>query len=130
MVENYEPVFVYENRGRLTAEQIIQRGHRLKNYCEENGYMQGGSLSISVPMSRCGSELKWIVDYCHNRGISKILVDTLLDIGKSPGEVDATAQILITNGLQIEMAKYGLICSPRNEAQDQNEDVGMTMGGI
>ena len=130
MTENYEPVFVYKNRGNLTAEQIIENGLRVKSYCEEKGYLQGGSLSISVPMSRCGSELKWMVDYCHNRGISKILVDSLLDIGRTPGEVDATAQILRTQGFHIEMAKYGLICLTQNEAHEQDEDMGMKMGGI
>lgn len=130
MTENYEPVFVYKNRGSLTAEQIVENGLRVKSYCEEKGYLQSGSLSISVPMSRCGSELKWMVDYCHNRGISKILVDSLLDIGRTPGEVDATAQILRTQGFHIEMAKYGLICLPQNESQEQDEDVGMKMGGI
>ena len=128
--QTVEPVFVYENRGRLTPEQIVQRGLRLKYHCEENGYLQDGSLSISEPMSRCGSELKWMTDYCRSHGISKILVDSLQDIGRTPGEIDATAQILKTQGLHIEVAKYDLICLPQNEVPEKNEDVGMTMGGI
>ena len=128
--QDVEPVFVYSNRGRLTPEQIIQRGLRLKNHCEEKGYLQSGSLSISEPMSRCGSELKWIVDYCHSHGISKILVDGLLDIGRTPDEVDKTAQILCAKGFQVEVADCGLLYSPQNEAPEQNEDVGMTMGGM
>ena len=130
MAENYEPVFVYENRGRLSPEQIIQRGLRLKYHCEEKGYLQSGSLSISEPMSRCGSELKWIVDYCHSHGISKILVDGLLDIGRTPDEVDKTAQILCARGFHVEVADCGLLYSPQTEAPEQNEDVGMTMGGM
>ena len=130
MAENYEPVFVYKNRGRLTPDQIIQRGLRLKYHCDENGYLQSGSLSISEPMSRCGSELKWMIDYCRSHGISKILVDGLLDIGRTPDEVDKTAQILCTRGFRVEVADCGLIYSPQNEAPEQNEDVGMTMGGI
>ena len=128
MAENHEPVFVYKNRGRLTPEQIIQRGLRLKYHCEENGYLQDGSLSMSVPMSQSGSELQWIMDYCRSRGISKILVDGLLDIGRTPDEVDRTAQILCTRGFQVEVADCGLIYSPQNEAPEQNS--GMTMGGM
>ena len=128
MAENYEPVFVYENRGRLTPEQIIQRGLRQKYHCEENNYLQDGSLSISEPMSRCGSELQWIMDDCRSRGISKILVDGLLDIGRTPDEVDKTAQILCARGFQVEVADCGLIYSPQNEVSEQNS--GMTMGGM
>ena len=130
MVENYEAVFVYENRGRLSPAQIIQRGLRLKYHCEENNYLQDGSLSIPEPMSRCGSELNWMVDYCRSHGISKILVDSLLDIGRTPDEVDKTAQILCARGFQVEVADCGLIYSPQNQAPEQNEDVGMKMGGI
>ena len=128
MAENHEPVFVYKNRGRLTPEQIIQRGLRLKYHCEENGYLQDGSLSMSVPMSQSGSELQWIMDYCRSHGISKILVDGLLDIGRTPDEVDRTAQILCASGFQVEVADCGLIYSPQNEAPEQNS--GMTMGGM
>ena len=130
MAENYEPVFVYENRGRLTQKQIIQRGLRLKYHCEENNYLQDGGLSISEPMSRCGSELQWIIDYCRSHGISKILVDGLLDIGRTPDEVDKTAQILCARGFQVEVADCGLLYSPQNQTPEQNEDVGMKMGGI
>ena len=128
MEQELENVFVYKNRGSLSADGIVQKGFRLKAYCEENGYLQGGSLSISEPISRCGKDLKWIVDYCHSRGISKILVDSLLDIGKTPGEIDASVQILCANGFLIEVADRGLVFSQQNEAQEQ--DSGMMMGGI
>ncbi|MBQ8622670.1 MAG: hypothetical protein IJ422_10225 [Oscillospiraceae bacterium] len=128
MTQELENVFVYENRGRLTPAQLTQKGFRLKYHCEENNYLQSGSLSISEPMSRCGSELQWIMDYCRSRGISKILVDGLLDIGRTPDEVDKTAQILCARGFQVEVADCGLIYSPQNEAPEQNE--GMTMGGM
>ncbi len=128
MTQELENVFVYENRGRLTPAQLTQKGFRLKYHCEENNYLQSGSLSISEPMSRCGSELQWIMDYCRSRGISKILVDGLLDIGRTPDEVDKTAQILCTRGFQVEVADCGLIYSPQNEAPEQNS--GMTMGGM
>ena len=128
MTQELENVFVYENRGRLTPAQLTQKGFRLKYHCEENNYLQSGSLSISEPMSRCGSELQWIMDYCRSRGISKILVDGLLEIGRTPDEVDKTAQILCAKGFQLEVADCGLIYSPQNEAPEQNS--GMTMGGM
>ena len=128
MTQELENVFVYENRGRLTPEQLTQKGFRLKYHCDENNYLQSGSLSISEPMSRCGSELQWIMDYCRSRGISKILVDGLLDIGRTPDEVDKTAQILCAKGFQLEVADCGLIYSPQNEVPEQ--DSGMTMGGM
>ena len=103
MAENHEPVFVYKNRG---------------------------SLSMSVPMSQSGSELQWIMDYCRSHGISKILVDSLLDIGRTPDEVDKTAQILCARGFQVEVADCGLLYSPQHQTPEQNEDVGMKMGGI
>ena len=128
MTQELENVFVYENRGRLTPEQLTQKGFRLKYHCDENNYLQSGSLSISEPMSRCGSELQWIMDYCRSRGISKILVDGLLEIGRTPDEVDKTAQILCAKGFQLEVADCGLIYSPQNEVPEQ--DSGMTMGGM
>ena len=128
MTQELEDVFVYKNRGSLSAEGIVQKGFRLKAHCEENGYLQGGSLSMSEPMSHSGSELQWIMDYCRTRGISKILVDSLHDIGKTPAEVQNTAQILCARGFQVEVADCGLIYSPQNEAPEQNS--GMTMGGM
>ena len=128
MTQELENVFVYENRGSLSPAQLTQKGFRLKYHCEENNYLQSGSLSISEPMSRCGSELQWIMDYCRSHGISKILVDGLLDIGRTPDEVDRTAQILCARGFQVEVADCGLIYSPQNEAPEQNS--GMTMGGM
>ena len=130
MTQELENVFVYKNRGCLSAEKLIQKGFRLNAHCEEKGYLQSGSLSMPVPMSHSGSELQWIMDYCHSHGISKILVDGLLDVGKTPGEVDKTAQILCARGFKVEVADCGLIYSPQTETPEQIEDVGMTMGGM
>ena len=55
-------------------------------------------------------------------------VSRLLDIGRTPDEVDRTAQILCARGFQVEVADCGLIYSPQNEAPEQNS--GMTMGGM
>lgn len=64
-----EPVYLYENRGRLSAEQIVEKHKRLRAYCEGHGYEPEGSLSISVPMGRCGVELENMTGYCKSRGI-------------------------------------------------------------
>lgn len=130
MTQEFENVFVYESRGRLSPAQLTQKGFRLKYHCDENNYLQGGSLSISEPMSRCGSELQWIMDYCQNRGISKILVDSLHDIGKTPAEVQNTASILCAQGFQVEVADCGLTFSPKEVPQKPSEDESMTMGGM
>lgn len=130
MTQELENVFVYENRGSLSAERIVQKGLRLKAHCEESGYLQSGSLSMSEPMSHSGSELQWIMDYCHTRGISKILVDSLHDIGKTPAEVQHTASILCAQGFHVEVVDCDLTFSPKDEAPECSEDEGMTMGGM
>ena len=130
MTKELENVFVYKNRGSFSAEKILQKGFQINEYCEENGYLQAGSLSMSVPMSQSGSELQWIMDYCQKRGISKILVCGLHDIGRTPAEVQNTTNILCANGFQVEAAASGLTFVPKDIAQEQNEDIGMTMGGI
>lgn len=83
-----EKVYVYKNRGTLSAEKIIAKHKRIKAHCEECGYLQEGGISISRPMSRSGSELKNMIDYCKVRGISKILVDSRRDIGDTPDEIN------------------------------------------
>lgn len=128
MTREFEKVFVYENRGSLSVERILQKGRRLQAHCDEYGYLQGGSLSISEPMSHSGAELQWIMDYCRSRGISKILVDSRRDIGKTNTEVQNTVNILCAHGLQIEVADSGLLFSPRNEAMERSENESMTMG--
>lgn len=131
MTEKLESIFVYKNRAALSAEQIVEKGHRLQAHCEENGYLPGGSLSISEPMSRCGSELRWIIDYCHDRGISKILVDSLRDVGKTPTEVQNVSRILCAQGFCMEVADCGLTFAADKEASTEPvENQGLTMGGM
>jgi len=130
MAENLEKVFVYTNRAALSPEKIVAKGHRLKEHCEANGYLQSGSLSISEPMSRCGSELPWIIDYCRNRGISKILVDNIRDIGKTSAEVQSTIQMLCSQGFQIEVADCGLTFTGQSDLVEPDENQGVMMGGM
>lgn len=121
-----EKVYVYSNRGRLSAEQIVESHNRIKDHCEECGYLQDGSISISVPMIRCGSEFQGMIDYCNSRGISKILVDSLHDIGSTPAEVDKVVGILCGQGFEVEAVDCGLTFAAKTESEDQ----GFTMGGM
>ena len=116
-----EKVYVYQNRADLTAEQIIAKHKRIQAHCEECGYLQDGSISISVPMSRCGSEFKAMIDYCNSRGISKILVDGLHDIGNNPVEVDKMVGTLCGQGFEVEAADCGLTFSAKTENEEQGD---------
>ena len=121
-----EKVYVYQNRGTLSAEQIIAKHKRIQAHCEECGYIQDGSISISVPMSRSGNEFKNMIDYCKVRGISKILVDSLHDIGEAPADVDKVVGYLCGRGFEVEAVDGGLTFASKTESEDQ----GITMGGM
>ena len=125
-----EPVFIYNNRALHSPDGIIERGMRLRAYCKSHGYEQDGSLSISAPLSRCATECKWISDYCRSHGISKILVDSQQDIGKTPAEFDRTVGALCALGLQVEVADQELVYSAKEDVEPQDEDQGLTMGGM
>ena len=127
-----EPVYLYENRGRLSAEQIVEKHKRLRAYCEGHGYEPEGSLSISVPMGRCGVELENMTGYCKSRGITRILVDRLQDIGKTDDEISRTAGALCAHGFEVEVAGSGQVFSTANEdaLPEEQERQGLTMGGI
>jgi len=126
-----ERVFVYKNRNRLSAEKIMERGLRLQQHCEECGYLQHGSISYPAPLCRSGSEFQWMMDYCRSRGISKILVDSLHDIGETPAEVQQATNTLCANGFQVEVVDCGLTFSPKQEAPaEQEAGQEMMMGGM
>ena len=93
-------------------------------YCAEKGYWKGGSVSISVPMYRCGTEFRFMIDYCRIRGISKILVDSMQDIGNTPDEVTKTIDALCSRGFTVEAAKSQQVFAV------QNEEANLTMGGL
>lgn len=131
MTQELENVFVYENRGRLPQKQIIQKGFRMKYHCEENSYLQSGSISYPAPLCRSGSEFQWIMDYCRSHGISKILVDSLHDIGETPAEVRKVTSTLCANGFQVEVVDCGLTFSLKQETSaEQDEDTEIMMGGM
>lgn len=121
-----EKVYVYQSRETLSAEQITAKHKRIQAHCEECGYLRDGSISISVPMSRSGNEFKNMIDYCKVRGISKILVDSLHDIGEAPADIDKVVGYLCGHGFEVEAVDCGLTFAPKTE----NEDQGITMGGM
>lgn len=54
-------VYIYRNPNRLSIEKPHERSLRLDKYCEERGYPKNGVLNIAEPISRCGSEINWLV---------------------------------------------------------------------
>lgn len=114
---------MYINTADSSMEQSEKR-KRLKAYCAEKGYWKGGSVSISVPMYRCGTEFRCMIDYCRIRGISKILVDSMQDIGNTPDEVTKTIDALCSRGFTVEAAKSQQVFAA------QNEEANLTMGGL
>lgn len=125
-----EDVYVYKNRASLSQREFTGKNSRLHAYREKNGYELGGGISISAPMSQCGAEFQRMIDYCHNRGISKILVDSMRDIGKTLDEAAKVIGILCSQGLSIEVADSGMIYENPEETQSEESDQGFTMGGI
>lgn len=125
-----EDVYVYKNSASLSTLKTVEKNARLHTYREENGYELGGGISISAPMSQCGAEFQRMVDYCHNRGISKILVDSMRDIGRTPDEAAKVIGILCSQGFAVEVADSGTIYENHEERQSEESDHGFTMGGI
>ena len=72
--------------------------------CTENGYLKDSGIRISAPMTRCGAEFQSMIDYCKTRSISKILVDSLKDIGGSPDEADRMIGASCAHGFGVEVA--------------------------
>ena len=122
-----ESVYVYNNISSLTAEKLMEKHNGLSAYCAENGYQKEGGVSISAPIYRCGAEFQSMIEYCKGRGISKILVESLKDIGRTPDEVNRTVGILCAHGFKVEITDCGQVFSAENK---ENEEQSMTMGGL
>ena len=122
-----ESVYVYNNISSLTAEKLMEKHNGLSAYCAENGYQKEGGVSISAPIYRCGAEFQSMIEYCKGRGISKILVESLKDIGRTPDEVNRTVGILCAHGFNVEITDCGQVFSAENK---ENEEQSMTMGGL
>lgn len=130
-----QDVFVYMNTA-CSVKKMAEKRTRMKAYCEKNGYLPDGSIGISVPMSRCerqhSKQIQFIIGYCHSHGITKILVDSVKDIGATPAEIEKVTGILCSQGFEIEVAQSGQIFSASHEenlpAQDEKQP--FTMGGL
>ena len=65
-----------------------------------------------------------MIDYCRIRGISKILVDSMQDIGNTPDEVTKTFDALCSRGFTVQAVKSQQVFAA------QNEEANLTMGGL
>lgn len=132
LTKQQEKVYVYQNTANLSAEQTVAKHKRISKHCEECGYYREGSISISAPMVRCGKEFQNMIDYCQAHGISKIVVDSLYDIGDSPAEVNKAVGYLCGHRLEVEAITNGLTFAPKETGSqmEEKEDQGITMGGM
>ena len=130
MSKKAEDVFVYKNRGRCSLEEPNEINLRLERFCNKNGYRKNGAINISEPISRCESELQWIIDYCLDQGIRKILVDSIYDIGETSLEITMTSDMLCGQGFQIVIASNDLILSGVDKISEEPEEYCLTMGGM
>ena len=71
-----------------------------------------------------------MIDYCHSRGISKILVDSMRDIGRTLDDAAKVIGILCSQGFAVELADSGMVYENQEEMQSEESDQGFTMGGM
>lgn len=126
-----EDVYVYSNTTARGRGDSLERRNQVIKFCYENGYEICGSYACSIPMSRCGTELQWILDYCRSRGISKIVVDRKADLGGTAAEVNKVVGLLCAQGFIVETAGQGqrYIAKLENTVSDENENTELKMGG-
>lgn len=125
MPQDDKLVYVYRNTA-CSVKKLAEKREHLKAYCEENGYLSEGSMSISVPMSDCGVQFRCMIDYCHREGISRILVDNMNDIGRTFADVAKVIGALCAQGFEVEVAHNGQVFPAAN----QDEEQSFTMGGM
>lgn len=125
-----EDVYVYKSNTSLSSKKAEEKDLRLRAYRNANGYELGGGISISAPMSQCGAEFQRMIDYCHSRRISKILVDSMRDIGRTLDDAAKVIGILCSQGFTVELADSGMIYENQEETQSEESDQGFTMGGM
>ena len=133
MRKKTEDVFVYvcRNPNRLSAEKPHEKSLRLEKFCKERGYQKNGVLNIAEPISRCGSEIQWLEEYCHSHGIRKILVDSIYDIGSTNMTIMITCKYLCGQGFQVVIVSDDLIISGvETLPEEQDDECSLAMGGI
>lgn len=127
-------VYVYTDTA-CSIKKLSEKHDRMDAYCEKNGYQNNGSMSLSASMSCCErryrDEFQYMIGYCHSRGITKILVDSVKEIGATPAEIEKVTGILCSQGFEIEVAQSGQIFSASHEENlpAQDEEQPFTMGG-
>ncbi len=102
-----ELVYLYKNTQNRSATKLSIDNIKLKTYLQKMGYENGGSISISVPMSKCGSHYQEMLDCCRQRGISRIVVDNLKSLGSDATSATAVLRDLCTQGFTVELAESG-----------------------
>lgn len=125
-----EEVYVYKNTRNLSSKQLQEQTARIKAYMEANSYANGGSLSISLPMSMAGKHCQDMIEYCHSHGISKIVVDSSRDIANDLNSLRRMLNRLYDSGLTAEAADRGIAYAPAQEQQAEETDEGITLGGM
>lgn len=123
-----EKAYLYYNRTGCEPRPASAKFKRLKQYCQENGYTVDGSTSINAPISRCGGELKNIVEYCKARGIRRIVVDEVKDVADTPWETAPILNHLQNNGLVLNVVHCDMEFG-RQETQGINTGE-MEFGGM
>ncbi len=103
-----ELVYLYKNTQNQSATKLSIDNMKLKTYLQKRGYENGGSISISAPMSKCGSHYQDMLDYCRQRGISRIVVDNLKALGSDATSATAVLRDLCTQGFTVELAESGI----------------------
>ncbi len=125
-----EEVYVYKNTQNLSSKQLQAQTARIKAYMEANSYVNGGSMSISLPMSMAGEHYQDMIEYCRSHGIFKIVVDSSHDIANDLNSLRRMLNRLCDNGLTVEAADSGIAYTPVQEQQAEETDEGITLGGM
>lgn len=123
-----EKAYLYYNRSGSEPKPVSDKFNRLKQYCQDNGYIIEGSISINAPISRCGGELRNMVEYCKVRGIRRIVVDEMKDVADTPWETARILNHLQDNGLVLNVVHCDMEFGQQNQ---RGSEIGeMEIGGM
>ncbi len=103
----HEEVYVYKNRKNQSTEEIHASDNRIREYLKSKDYENGGSISISLPMSKCGSNYQDMIRYCEKHSISRIIVDDMKALGDSDAVATRMLACLCGLGFTVELARTG-----------------------
>lgn len=105
----HEDVYVYKNRKNLSTAEIHASNNRIREYLKSKSYENGGSTSITGPMSKFSSEYQDMIRYCQERSISRIIVDDMKALGESDAAATRMLACLCGLGFTVELAKTGAV---------------------